>query len=137
MILAEATLNGLVDDLSLRVAGGVLRIYGEDVARVPPQTPLSTFTEPLIELALRLPAFQPAIAGKAIGLPVDATTIAKTGHATWARLFTAAGEVVADFTVAAIDAENAEQADVLVDRIDFQRGGLLTTLSMVLGLPAA
>lgn len=134
MRLTEQARNTFVDDLTHRLAGGELAIY-EGPLPASPTDSVPTFKEPLVRLHLPAPAFAPAVKGSAEGYPMEVAPILATGEASWARLTSAKGEVVADLVVTAIDAKNVRDADVIVDRTDFHRGGKCTVTHFALRLP--
>lgn len=128
MQLSEQTVNALVDDIGFRLSGGQLRIFASP--------PTGTFTEPLVSLQLRTPAFPPAVDGRATALPPQKAEIQQTGEATYGELVTASGDLIATLTVASRDTDAAREADVVADRTDFHRGGFCESVSIVLRLPA-
>lgn len=127
MQLSESIINGLVDDLGRRLNGGQLRIFEA--------APAGPFTDPLVSLQLRSPAFPAASGGRAVAYMPQRAEIARTAEATYGELVTAAGEVVATLSVAATNSPEARYADVLADRTDFHRGGYCESVSIVLRLP--
>jgi hypothetical protein len=134
MRIHEKTLNGLVDDLTLRLAGGTLALYpGGPPAS--PQDDLPVFKDALVVVTLRTPAFHPAVGGRAMGLPLETAGIRATGEASWGRLSTSSGEAIADLVVSAADSPDVREADIVVDRTDFHRGGICAVSSMLLRLP--
>lgn len=110
----EHVLNGFVDEMSRHLSGGSLVIYDGD----------GTFTEPLVRIVLPVPAFPIAEGAKTVARALPPSVIDRTGEARRAQLLTATGEVLANLTVKATDAVDADEADVLVDRTDFHRGGI-------------
>jgi hypothetical protein len=133
MRLTEDTVNGLVDGLASKLAGGRIGFY----AGSPPNSPtvsVPIFQE-LVVLRLASPAFRPAVGGRATGLIPEPSDIRDTGEVAWARLSTATGEPVADLVVASPTSAEAKEADIIVDRTDFHRGGKCTVSSMALRLP--
>lgn len=129
MKLSMDVVNGLVDDLSFKVSGGQLTFYDTD--------PGATFTEALAVLTLRAPAFEPAVNGRSQVLPLEPVKIAKTGIARSARLTTASGALVAIFSVAEAGTEAAIEADIVMDRLDLSRDGLLAVRGWSLRLPVS
>ncbi len=127
MTLSEQTINAIVDDIGLRLNGGQLRIFES--------APAGAFSEPLVALQLRSPAFPPAVGGRAAALPPQKAEIARTGEASYGELVTASGEVLATLVIAATNSPEARYADVLADRTDFHRGGMCEVVSIVLRLP--
>jgi len=127
MKLSDTTVNAVVDDIGARLSGGQLRIFESK--------PAGAFSEPLVSVQLRSPAFQPASRGRSVAVPPQKAEISRTGEATYAELVTAAGEVLASLVVAAASSEEARNADVLADRTDFHRGGMCESVSIVLRLP--
>lgn len=135
MRLAPAVLNRLVETLATECAGGTIAIYDGD----PPSSPLDpvpTFRDPLVSLRFQSPAFSPAKDGRALAKILEPQGIANTGEASWARLAGDDGDVKADLIVRSKDSPEAREADIVVDRSDFHRGGICTLSSVVLRLPA-
>lgn len=134
MRIVDTVINDLVNDLGFKLSGGSLEIY-DDTPPASPKTALPLFRVPLVVIPLGAPAFEPAIDGRAQGILGNPVTIQATGDATWARLKDALGNTIADIDIRAVDAEDAHEADLMMDRIDLHRGGRLATGGMTLRLP--
>ena len=95
----------------------------------------ASFQTLLVALPLESPWYEINAAGIliALGFPVTAQ-IQMTGDAKWARLVTASGEVEALLSVGT--AADDPVPDVVLDRLDLQRGGLCTLDHLRLTLPA-
>lgn len=125
MQLTAQTVNRLVDLLAARFAGGSLVIYSG--------RPTSELAQELVRIAYPSPAFRPAVNGVAESQALQPATIQRDGDAAWARAFTASGEAIADLTVSTRDAN--EDADVLLERVDLQRNGVVILTGKTLTLP--
>lgn len=122
MRLAEKTANRIVNELAARLNGGALVIYNGS-------------QDELVRMPLESPAFESAVDGVAVALELPESAIIATGNASRAEWQTAQGERLADLVVRAVDADDADTADMLLDRTDFQRGGLCIVSRATLSLP--
>lgn len=123
MRLSVATADLLVNTTASQLTAGSLVIYGDDEG------------QPLVVIPFQTPAFNLAADAHAVALDLPATLIQASGRATRAQLVTAEGQLVATLTVKAQDDRDVADADVLVDRTDFQRGGMCAIGRVVLRLP--
>lgn len=130
MRLSTEELNRIVNDLASRLDGGLLAIY--DGASF---TDPSSFLDPLVVVPLPSPAFDAAVDGQAISFELAPADTIRTGEAGTARLVTAAGDVIADLSVRARSDQNADLADIVLDRLDLHRGGRVVTGQIVLVMP--
>ncbi len=122
--LSEASANGLLDDFGARLDNGTLAIYAGTS---------SSLSGALVALPLGIPAFRPAIDGRLIAHDIPPAVIGKSGRATTAHLLTQTGELV---TVLPVRRDSdAVVGAVLVDRTDFQQGGLCTVSQLILTVP--
>lgn len=135
MRLTVDIVNGQVDHLAAKLNGGTLVFYTG--SRPESITDALELQLELVRLALPSPAFRKASDGEAISHPIAATPIVVTGDARWARLLTAAGVIVADLLARTQNEPDAGQADAIVDRTDFHRGGLCRVAPIVLKLPVS
>lgn len=128
MNLSSYATNRLVDEAAALLDAGSLRIYESG--------PSASLREALVSVPFQSPAFGPSDEqGQAIAHELPATPIALTGEARWGEFVTATGTVFGDLKVRAVDADDAADADVVLDRTDFHRGGLCTIARVVLRLP--
>lgn len=121
MRLTTATVNRIVDDLASRLNGGALVIYNGS-------------QNELVRVPLDSPAFESAVDGIAVAIDLPESVILATGEGSRAQWQTAQGEGLADLVVRGVDAEDADAADVLLDRTDFQRGGMCSVSRATLSL---
>lgn len=128
MRLKPSARDRLLEDFATRLNAGAIVIYAAN----PSTNPLA---EPLIEVPFQSPAFQPVDNGRVEAFELQPTLILRDGDARWAELVTANGEAISDVSVRAIDAKDAEEGDILVDRTDFRRGVLCTLTRVTLTLP--
>ena len=138
MKLSDETVNGLVNDLAAKMNGGTLCIY-EGTPPDSPKTALAPFTEPLVEVALGNPAFDPAAGLRALLADVPAMKIAKSGKAGWARI-SVQGVGVADLTIAEAGSIEAFDVDLVLkgeDGLNLARGGPFSIGVLALRLPSS
>lgn len=133
MRFTDDILNGWLNDLTAKLAGGRLSFYSGDRPSSP-TSPVGAFAE-LVSLRLQSPAFRPAVGGRATGFLPEKVVILQSGQVTWARLSTATGEPAADLLVATPSSAEARYADVIIERADLQSGGKFSASSMVLIFP--
>lgn len=129
MRLSIDAVNRVLDAAGIMLSNGVLQFYA---GNFPPTRGAQNVGEPLVEIPLLYPAFEPAVDGRAMGHELMPMPVAVTGDAGWARLLSHQGDIVADLTVRQADAPDADTADIVVDRIDFHRGGLCRVAPLVL-----
>lgn len=122
MTLSTETLDRLVNDTAMRLSGGSLVFVSQDL-------------DELARVPLPSPAFEPSQDGRANGLELPVSQVDDTGLVGGARLETAAGDVVAYLSVGTAESDPAP--DVLVNRMDFHRGGRFTVTSPVLRMPSS
>lgn len=130
MKLRLATANRLLATLTADLAGGRLVVF----EGAPPQRGLQ---EPLVTVVLT--DFAVPVGGRAVALDIPPTVVSLSGEAGWAELTTDAGDVVADLIIRARDAADVVEAkpDILLDRVDLQRGGLFVIDRCILQLPTS
>lgn len=121
MRTAERIENAMIDLVAASLNGGALVILSGSRPQAPEKA--LDFQQELARIPLPSPAFNVAVGRQAMGHELPETEIAVSGEASWAQLVTAAGRVVSDLLVRTQDADDADEADVIVDRIDLQRGG--------------
>ncbi len=119
MRLTMETRNRLVDEMAGLLAGGELVLSSPDVQLV----------------RIPLPGFGPAVSGIAVSEDLPDTVIQQSGDATTAMLVSADGIAIADLVVRAQDAEDVKTADVVLDRTDFQYGGICRVQAILLTIP--
>lgn len=129
MRLVVDTQDRLVNDTAMRLSGGSLVFFSGDSS-----DPM-TEVEELARVPLPAPAFEIARDGRAIGYELPVSEVSETGIVGWARLETPTGDVVAELTVGTPESETPP--DVLVNRLDFHRGGRFTVNPPVLYMPSS
>ncbi len=122
MRLTVETQDRLVNDTAMRLSGGSLVFFTDD-------------QEEIARVHMPVPAFLPSREGRAISLDLPESQIAETGLVGWARLETPSGDVVAELTVGT--AESDPPPDVLLQRLDFHKGGRLTVTAPILSMPSS
>lgn len=127
MIFTISMANWLVDRFASRLNGGRLAIHNS-VAPVVGQPPL-------VELAFKANAFQPADGTVADAFPLEPAIVMQSGHAQSAALLMANGDLVATVPIKLVDAPDAEIGDVLVTQTELQRGGLCQVSRITLSIP--
>lgn len=133
MRITVAMANRLIGELAYQLNAGSLVIL--DGARPSKPDASLAFQPVLVSIPFQTPAFADPVDGAAVAHDLPPQAIAVSGDAGFAQLHTATGQVVADLTVRAVDAQDADQADLLLERTDFQRGGLCTISRLTLRLP--
>jgi hypothetical protein len=123
--------NDLLDYLAHQLDAGTLTIH-EGKKPASPLVDLPTFLDPLAVLSFRSPAFSPAMNGKARATELSSIVL-RSGTATWGRLANA-GQTVADYVIKASTDPDADEADLLMERTDFHRGGPVVISSVTLKL---
>lgn len=132
MRLVLGTVNAQLDILAASLDGGAVEFYEGDP---PSDVDGGEDAELLARVPLAAQAFFPAIDGRAISRDLTPTTIMATGTARWGRFVTSAGITVGDFLARAAEDPDASEADAILERTDFHRGGLLTVPLIILRLP--
>jgi hypothetical protein len=125
--------NRLVNEMAMRLTGGALVVFS-GTRPTTPETALG-FQQELARV--QVASFALAETAVAVLDPIPETVIAVSGEASWAQWQTSSGEVLADVLVRAVSDPDANDADMLLDRTDFQRGGLLMLSRATLSLPRA
>jgi hypothetical protein len=128
MRLKSPARDQLLTAFASRLNAGSIVIYPVNPATNP-------LTEPLIIVRFASPAFRPAVEGRVLAHDLTQTPVIRTGEAKFAELVTADGEAIGDARVRAVDDVEATNGDILLDRTDFQRGGMVTLASVTLSLP--
>lgn len=126
MILAFATANSLLEQLVADLASGQLRIYEREP---------SGSQSPLVSIPLGPDAFGQPSAGQVTSKALPAAVIEVSGQAGWADLVSRDGTRIGALIVRAMDARDVRSADLILDRVDFQRGGICQIDSITLQLP--
>ncbi len=132
MRLTMETVNAQLDILAASLDGGSVEFYE---GPMPPDVEMFPAGELLARVPLSSPAFSPAINGRANSRDIAPAVIGATGVAQWGRFVTIAGVTVGDFLARTADAPDAKEADAILERTDFHRGGLLTVPLIILRLP--
>lgn len=126
MALTSTAENGIVDDFAAKLTDGFLAIYEHEPVPETQEVPL--VVQPLA-------GFQPADQRVAVSHELSPTVIQRTGTAKWAQLVSSTGEVFSIVRVRQMDDPQAEAGDVLVERLDFHQGGLLTLARLTVTVP--
>lgn len=124
MRLTTQAQDGWLTDLAQRFDGGTLRLLEA-----------GTLGVVLVEIPFDSPAFEPAISGKALARALPATVVTATGDVARAQVVSASGDAIADLVVRLLGALDEFEGDLILDRLDVQRGGICEIQSLVLRLP--
>ncbi len=125
MRLTPAMRDWLIDRVAQRLNAGTITILAAGDAD----------DGVLVSIPFQSPAFEPARNAVAVSHDLPPSVNVATGEARRAQLATSTGEVIADVPVRSVDDPNSDPGDVILDRTDFQRGGVCTLTRVTLALP--